>query len=67
MSPRCTEALHEFGYCEHFGAIVLVGFEGCNLGCESFSVLEPGRGVEHRAADGVGPRDAVCLELAERS
>ena len=45
MSPRRTKALHEFGYRHHLAAIILVGFESCDLCSESALVVESGGSV----------------------
>jgi len=65
MSPRRTEALHEFGHRQHLYTIVVVGFESGDLGSKSPLVVEPGRSLDECGADRFGTGHARRLELAE--
>jgi hypothetical protein len=62
---RRTEALHEFGHCQHLSTIVVVGFESGDLGSKSPLVVEPGCSLDECGADRFGAGHAPRLELAE--
>ena len=50
-SPRRTKALHEIGHRQHFGTVVVVGFETSDLGGERPLVAKPGCSLDECATD----------------
>jgi hypothetical protein len=65
MSPRSTQALHQSRDFQHFAAIVLIGFEGCDLVGQGLAPPHTRSAVEDRAADRLGPAKPSCFKLAQ--